>query len=181
MIVRPARWPDDEAPLAAIDTSFTTDRVYRVVQDGLAFGLVEARVDPPLRKSYGSLGDEFGRLRRVSQVVVAEAGGALLGMAAADLSTWNRRVQVEAFFVAPPARGLGIGRALMESVTAYARRVNARCVWLETQNVNYPAVRFYRRAGFRLCGLDDRLYDPTRLPHPEQDEVALFFALDITD
>jgi ribosomal protein S18 acetylase RimI-like enzyme len=42
-----------------------------------------------------------------------------------------------------------------------------RCLWLETENVNYPAIGFYRRAGFRLCGLDDILYrpgDPGLLP-----------------
>jgi ribosomal protein S18 acetylase RimI-like enzyme len=42
-----------------------------------------------------------------------------------------------------------------------ARREPATgCLWLETQNVNYPAVQFYRRMGFRLCGLDETLYRP---------------------
>ena len=46
-------------------------------------------------------------------------------------------------------------------------------VWLETQNVNYPAIHFYRRCGFEFCGFDETLYDPTILA---QEEVALFFA-----
>jgi hypothetical protein len=44
--------------------------------------------------------------------------------------------------------------------------------------VNYPAVHFYLRMGFQLCGLDETLYrpsDPGLLPG----EVALYFARDL--
>jgi GNAT superfamily N-acetyltransferase len=176
VVIRPVRWPEDGARLGALDTSFTTSRIYRVDRGPLSFQLVEAAVDPPVRKSYGTLLHEDDRLRQSRHVVVAEEGGTLVGVAAADLSAWNRRVQVEAFFVAPRARRRGVGRALMASVVAFAREVGAGCVWLETQNVNYPAVQFYRHLGFRLCGFDDRLYDPET---PEAREVALFFARDL--
>ena len=43
-------------------------------------------------------------------------------------------------------------------------------LWVETQNVNAPALAFYRRCGFALCGLDASLYEPTTVP----DEIALF-------
>jgi ribosomal protein S18 acetylase RimI-like enzyme len=177
VLIRPLRWPDDLPGLEALDTSFTTDRVYRVRRGALSFELVEEAVDPPIRKAYPLLRPDAERLRGLGHVVVAEAGGALVGLAAAALSGWNRRVQVEDLYVAPSARGQGIGHALMRSVVAYARHGGARCVWLETQNVNYPAVRFYRRLGFRLCGLDEQLYDPATL---EREEIALFLALDLT-
>jgi len=48
----------------------------------------------------------------------------------------------------------------------------------ETQNVNYPAVQFYLRMGFRLCGLDETLYRPGD-PHLMPDETALYFARDL--
>jgi ribosomal protein S18 acetylase RimI-like enzyme len=60
----------------------------------------------------------------------------------------------------------------MAAVFRRARQTPARCLWLETQNVNGPAVAFYLRQGFRLCGFDDTLYDPA--VHP--DEVALYFS-----
>jgi ribosomal protein S18 acetylase RimI-like enzyme len=69
----------------------------------------------------------------------------------------------------------GIGTALLEALDRRARASGARCLWLETQNINYPAIQFYRRSGFRLCGLDDTLYDPERDPTTGPDEVALFF------
>jgi ribosomal protein S18 acetylase RimI-like enzyme len=174
---RPPRWPDDASKLEAPDTSFVTDRVYRVRHGPLSFMLVEEAVAPPIRKTYPVLRPDAGRLRRLGHVVVAEEDGVLVGLVAAGFSAWNRRVEVEDLYVAPAARGRGIGRALMQSVVTYARTVGARCVWLETQPSNYAAVQFYQRSGFRLCGLDERLYDPgPRGPA----EAALFFAFDLT-
>nr|WP_276324238.1 GNAT family N-acetyltransferase [Symbiobacterium thermophilum] len=45
-------------------------------------------------------------------------------------------------------------RALVGSVEAFAAAVGARCLWLETSNLDDPAIQFYRRLGFRWCGLD---------------------------
>jgi GNAT superfamily N-acetyltransferase len=171
------RWPDDWPGLEVLDSSFTSDRIYRLRRGPLSFELVEETVDPPVRKAYPLLRPDADRLRGLAHVVVAEAGGALVGVAAASVSAWNRRVQVEDFFVAPLARGRGVGRALMDSVVGYAREAGARCVWLETQTIHYPAVQFYRRLGFRLCGLDETLYDPAELA---LEETALFLALDLT-
>jgi hypothetical protein len=45
----------------------------------------------------------------------------------------------------------------------------------ETQNVNPGAVAFYPHVGFRLCGLDLSLYDPSDNPG----EFAIFFDREI--
>lgn len=68
-------------------------------------------------------------------------------------------------------------RPLGPAVEGYARAEGARCLWLETSNVNEPAIQFYRREGFVLCGLDQSLYDPTS---DAGGETALYFARPIT-
>ena len=60
----------------------------------------------------------------------------------------------------------------MAAVVRRARLTPARCLWLETQDVNGPAIGFYLRQGFTLCGFDDTLYDPAVNPG----ETALFFS-----
>ena len=45
-----------------------------------------------------------------------------------------------------------------------------RCVWLETSNLAYPAIQFYRGVGFELCGLDASLYEGE-----QAGETALYF------
>jgi ribosomal protein S18 acetylase RimI-like enzyme len=53
-----------------------------------------------------------------------------------------------------------------------AHAAGSRALWLETSNVAHPAITFYRRVGFVLCGLDLSLHDPAG---PVADEVALYF------
>ena len=101
------------------------------------------------------------------------ADGAIVGFAAVRFEAWNRRAALWHLYVAPAQRGRGIGRALLAAVTDYALRVGARCLWLETSSVNYPAIQFYQRMGFAWCGLDQSLYAPDG---EAAGETALFFA-----
>jgi ribosomal protein S18 acetylase RimI-like enzyme len=68
---------------------------------------------------------------------------------------------------------MGVGGALLEAMRDHAHALGAPCLWVETQNVNAPAIRFYRRHGFACCGLDTTLYDPRQL----RGETAVFLAL----
>jgi ribosomal protein S18 acetylase RimI-like enzyme len=176
VVVRAVDWSADAPAVTAVDASFETDRVYRVEREELGFRLVDEAVDPPLRKPSSWLDDELGELRRLPFVAVAELDGRVVGLAAARHEGWHNRVRVEHLSVAPAGRGQGVGRALVEALRGYTREVGAACLWLETQNTNYGAVQFYRRVGFRLCGLDDRFYDRRS---PAGGEVALFFAMDL--
>jgi GNAT superfamily N-acetyltransferase len=52
--------------------------------------------------------------------------------------------------VGPNVRGQGIGSALLRAAESAASQRGARAVRVETQQVNVPACRLYRRHGFRL-------------------------------
>lgn len=174
--IRPARWPADERGVASLDFSYTTRRVYRLHREPLSFRFSVEALPSPLRKVIPSLESELPQLRATQHAAVADDGGLLLGLVAANLEAWNRRVRVEHLVVAPGARRRGVGRALMDSAVAFARGRGSRCVWLETQADNYDAIQFYQRLGFWLCGLDERLYDPAS---PAASDLAVFFALDL--
>jgi len=173
MEMRPARWPQDIPALSALDTSFVTDMVYRVAQDGLSFRLLEENATPPLQKQYPFAPADPEERANWDHAVVAEVEERLVGFAAAQYVAWNRRAVIWHLYVAPDYRGRGVGTRLLDSLDTFARDAGARCLWLETQNVNASAVRFYLGAGFALCGLDTSLYDPDGAAGGE---VALFFA-----
>jgi ribosomal protein S18 acetylase RimI-like enzyme len=168
--IRAADQPGDRARITHIDTSFQTNRIYRVTADPAGFRLQEEPAHPPRVKTYPVPHENLGE-----DLVVAQHHGELIGFGEVIFEPWNRRATIAHPYVSPSSRGLGIGTAILEALDRRARTSGARCLWLETQNINDPAIQFYRRSGFRLCGLDDTLYDPERDPTTSSDEVALFF------
>jgi ribosomal protein S18 acetylase RimI-like enzyme len=130
--IRSARWPEDLALLAGLDTSFTTDQIYRVVRAELSFTLVVERVDPPLRKEYGSIASGDDRLQELECAIVAEQSGELAGFAAAEVEPWNRRMAIRHLYVATSHRGSGVGRALLNQFETVGQSAGARCLWLDT-------------------------------------------------
>jgi DNA-binding MarR family transcriptional regulator/GNAT superfamily N-acetyltransferase len=57
--------------------------------------------------------------------------------------------EVKRMWVAPSARGLGLGRRLLSELEAYALAAGARTVRLETNRVLAEAIALYRATGYR--------------------------------
>jgi len=174
--LRALQWPADREALRSLDISFTTERIYEVRASGLSFALVETPVSPARHKAYGTA-DEVDSLPTYDYVVVAEVDEILVGVAALSVEAWNRRAALRHIYVDAGHRGHGIGRALIEDVVREGRERQARCLWLDTQNINYAAIQFYRRLGFQFCGLDTTFYDSRE---SLAGEIAVFFAYQLT-
>jgi GNAT superfamily N-acetyltransferase len=89
------------------------------------------------------------RLEDTGRGWLFEEGGAVLGFAIADAATRS----VWALFVSPDAEGRGIGRALLNEMTAWLFAQGPEPVWLTTAP-GTRAERFYREAGWRETGRD---------------------------
>ncbi len=81
-----------------------------------------------------------------------EAGGQVRGMATAQLLVSTARggpvATIEDVVVDQAARGQGLGRALLEAATAWARAQGALRVQLLADRENAEALDFYDRLGF---------------------------------
>ena len=62
--------------------------------------------------------------------------------------------------VHPERRGVGLGRALLESILAESRAARSRAVFLEVRAGNVVARRLYRHLGFRELGVRRGYYGP---------------------
>jgi GNAT superfamily N-acetyltransferase len=99
-------------------------------------------------------------------------GGAVLAFRTPHLYMLGGRDDVAVLWdlrIAPAQRGTGTGSALFRAAEDWAR--TRGCGWLkiETQNVNEPACRFYRKIGCTLGGINRFAY-----PH-WPDEVQLLW------
>ncbi len=159
MIIRPMRQPDDDEGVRALDRSFTTDSIYRVIQTPLSFTLEQVRVHPAVTKEFPFDAD-FGERHEAEHARVAEDGGSIVGFTAFTHERWNRRTAVWHLYVSPSHRRQGVESALVKTVIEDAHSARTRCVWLETTSAAYPPIQFCRHLGFELCGMDTSLYDP---------------------
>jgi ribosomal protein S18 acetylase RimI-like enzyme len=174
VIVRVADTQHDLDGISKIDRTYSTDRIYRVRRSELGFWLDEERVSPPVHKTYSDPSPELS-----DRLLVATAGAEVVGYGELRFNSWNDRAEIEGLTVSGNFRGQGVGRLLIQALDERAHQErSARCLWLETQNINYPAVQFYRRLGFGLCGLDETLYRPG-LPGMVPGEVAIYFSRDL--
>jgi len=98
-------------------------------------------------------------------------GEAMVGLAIAESSNWNRILWVWELHVAENHHSQGIGRILVAELAARARAAGLRALLCETQSTNVPAINFYRQVGFELEGIDLSYYTNT---DAVDGEVALF-------
>lgn len=168
--IREAVFPDDLEAIRAIDTGFATDSVFRaeVTLEGVTVER-EALAEPfakvfPLEDLTPPGPDDLA--------LVSLSGQRITGFAAGVFHPWNRRMAVTHLYVQPAFRQKGVARALLEKLTAQARRLSAAEVWVECSNVNTPALAAYERLGFTLSGIDLTIYAGTA----SQGEFAFFLS-----
>lgn len=108
--------------------------------------------------------------RRDAELVVAEAGGGVVGYTA----TWYVVDQAELgnVAVAEAWRGQGVGALLVEYALRNAARRGTREVFLEVRPTNVSARRLYERFGFHQVGRRSRYYS-----QPTEDALVMRRAL----
>jgi ribosomal protein S18 acetylase RimI-like enzyme len=87
---------------------------------------------------------------------VVDAHGTVLGTAQWTRSPYRTRrvlAELDRVCVAPPARGLGVGRMLVDLLVADAAEHDIEVLGLEVRGNNHGAVALYEHCGFRRTGL----------------------------
>jgi L-amino acid N-acyltransferase YncA/nitroimidazol reductase NimA-like FMN-containing flavoprotein (pyridoxamine 5'-phosphate oxidase superfamily) len=135
--LEPVHWPEVRA----------------ILQAGIATG--DATLDPEAPDW-----DRFEEVHRPDGRLVAILGGAVVGWSA--LSAFSKRdvysgVAWERVYVAERARGLGVGRALLEHQIASMPRLGLWTMLAGVIRENGRSLALHRRVGFRVIGVQERL------------------------
>ncbi|MET7992370.1 GNAT family N-acetyltransferase [Amycolatopsis sp. NPDC005232] len=89
-----------------------------------------------------------GRLTDWPFNVLAAVGGRDAGMASGTAPDDDGVVDLHSMYVAPSARGHGVGEALVEAVAQWAESQSGHSVRLQVFEDNAAAIALYRRCGF---------------------------------
>lgn len=78
----------------------------------------------------------------------------------AGIAVTGTEADVQTVAVAPAARGTGLGRRLLDALTAEAAHQQVTTMLLEVRADNTPAITLYRSAGFEQIAIRRRYYQP---------------------
>jgi N6-L-threonylcarbamoyladenine synthase len=92
--------------------------------------------------------------------IVAYRDDELIGYAGLNKLPTVHQAEVQTIAVRPAARGIKLGRDLMDQLLAEARRVDCRDVFLEVRSDNLVAQQLYRSLGFEQIDIRKRYYQP---------------------
>ena len=111
--------------------------------------------------------------RRVRRGWVAEqdsrpAAAGFVVASALSIPAAPAECELEFILVSPQTRGQGVGRVLVNTVSAWARELGAEEIRLEVRASNARALRLYRRCGFTVVGNRAGYY-----ADPAEDAVAM--------
>lgn len=167
----------DPADLKRLATGYVSDRVYRAAKsespEAVSISLQLVPLTAPYVKVFEhdeETDQTYARYVSRGCSMGAYDGDRLVGIAIGS-KQWNGALWIWEFHVDPAYRRQGVGRGLMEAMARLAREQGCRCITLETQNTNVPAISFYRSVGFAVDSIDLSYYTNTDLV---DGEVAIF-------
>lgn len=85
---------------------------------------------------------------------------------------WNNTLKISDIFIIPEYRKRGYGLKLIEFLVNGAKKTNYRCLIAEAPSLS-NASKFYKKAGFRKCGYNDRYYSNSAK------EIAWWYSYDL--
>lgn len=112
------------------------------------FAELDARFDTGFDPSTSISADEHELTPPDGLLLIARLRGESVGCGALKLHD-QAPAEIKRMWVAPSARGVGLGRRLLSELEGHARRAGAVVIRLETNRALTEAIALYKRAGYR--------------------------------
>ena len=172
LVVRPAELADLDVCLT-LDPSYSTESVWQMdltsEDSQVAVSFRTIRLPRSMRVEYPHDHDQWvAGWKRCDGFLVAHLGERLVGYVALSAHAAEGLGWVSDMVVQRANRRQGVGLALLNEASHWAKTRGLRWMVIEAQTKNYPAICFCQKNGFSFCGFNDHYY-------PNQD-IAVFFA-----
>jgi GNAT superfamily N-acetyltransferase len=122
------------------------------------FAELNARFDGGFNSSLSNSADAHELTRPAGALLIARLGTRPVGCGALKLHP-GAPAELKRMWVAPEARGLGLGRRLLQELERQAREMGVGMLRLETNNALSEAIALYRGSGYReVAAFNDEPY-----------------------
>ena len=111
------------------------------------FAELEARFEAGFNPALSISADAHELTLPAGALLIARLRGRCVGCGAIKLHR-NAPAELKRMWIAPAARGIGLGRRLLLELEQHARDLGARMVRLETNRALGEAIALYRRSGY---------------------------------
>jgi len=147
--------------------AYTTQRYYHVTRQNNGFSWSLCDYETAQYKSFeDTLFEDW--MEDPVAFGIFEAGH-LIAFIEGSIESWHQMFRITNIYVDEAHRHSGIGTLMMHRMMAFAKTLNVRCIILETQSCNIPAISFYKKNGFEIIAVnaieysnDDLLKDEVR-------------------
>lgn len=130
--------------------------MFRLAARGEASHLAQIEQLQPLSAGWGKNGFETELDNRYAQIWVCAQGEKMMGFVA--LRAVAGVVEILNVAVEPQSCGRGVGSALLSHVLTQLKAQGNEQVSLEVNATNLPALRLYRKVGFKEVGRRPKFY-----------------------
>ncbi|NKE61120.1 GNAT family N-acetyltransferase [Lentzea sp. PSKA42] len=89
-------------------------------------------------------------------------------------AVFQHRAEIQQIMAHPSARGLGLGKRVVQGLVENAREAGIEIVMLGTRGNNHGAIELYESLGFRECG---RVPNAIAVGHERWDDVWMYLPL----
>lgn len=128
----------------------------------------EKRLSPYHHDSYDAMYSDW--THSTAYGLSLDGGKSFVGYMECEREEWNSRLRIANLLICEQYRSQGYGTALVDHAKGLAQNEDFRCILLETQSCNVPAIDFYRKCGFRFAGTNLFFYSNQDI---EEDEVMI--------
>lgn len=90
-------------------------------------------------------------------IEVAVLDGDVIGFAHIQVWAWNHVAWVGDILIKEQLRNRGIGSELLQRIEERARKLACKVI-MDAPPMTHPAVNYYVKRGYRICGFNDRYY-----------------------
>ncbi|GAA3658770.1 hypothetical protein GCM10022267_51120 [Lentzea roselyniae] len=153
--------------------------IHTVVHDVVAAGGAVGYHEPPTFERISQWLDDI--LKQVRDGNAAFATAVVDGVVQA-VGLWRRgstavfqhRAEIQQIMAHPAARGLGLGKRVVQGLVEHARENGIEIVMLGTRGNNHGAIELYESLGFRECG---RMPNAIAVGNERWDDVWMYLPL----